>query len=64
MALISLADWARKNGIDPSNARQKVLRGNLPAQKIGRDWLIDEDTPNIDHRKAGLSKRWENADEK
>ncbi|MGN0558389.1 MAG: hypothetical protein ACI4IS_02945 [Acutalibacteraceae bacterium] len=51
MALISLPEWAKKNGIAPASARQKVLRGYLPAVKIGRNWLIDEDQPNVDNRK-------------
>ena len=62
MALISLKDWAIKNGITPDTARQKALRGNLPAQKIGREWLIEEDTVNIDNRitsqKYASEKQW------
>jgi hypothetical protein len=49
--LISIKEWAIKNGINPDTARQKILRGNLPeAQKIGRNWVIDEDVPNQDKR--------------
>lgn len=42
---IPLAEWARKNGINPANARQRALRGNLPAHKVGNVWLINELTP-------------------
>lgn len=48
--MISLAEWAEKNGILPDSARQKVLRGKLEAYKIGHYWVIDEDTPNTDSR--------------
>lgn len=49
--LISLADWARKNGMAGSTARQKALRGGFKtAVKVGRDWLIDEDEERIDLR--------------
>lgn len=62
MALIPLKDWATKNGITPDTARQKALRGNLPAQKIGREWLIEEDTVNVDNRitsqKYASEKQW------
>lgn len=49
--LISLKEWAARVGIDSSTARQKAGRGMLKtAVKIGRDWLIDEDEKNVDHR--------------
>lgn len=51
MALIALKKWAIQNNIQPASARQKALRGKLvTAQKIGRDWLIDEMEPNVDNR--------------
>ena len=41
--LISLADFARKNGRDPATARQRAARGAFKtAVKVGRDWLIDD----------------------
>lgn len=50
--LISLGEWAKKNGITPDTARQKALRGKYEtARKIGRNWVIDENEPNIDNRK-------------
>lgn len=48
--LIPLKQWAARVGIDPSNARHKIARGTLTAVKIGRDWLIEENTPNTDCR--------------
>lgn len=52
MGIISLGEWARKNGIDPATARQQAGRGKYKtAQKIARNWLIDENEKNIDRRK-------------
>lgn len=58
--LIPLADYARKNGRDPATARQMALRGGFQtAQKIGRDWLIDDQEPYPDRRvKTGQYKDW------
>lgn len=50
--LISLSEWARMNGIQPDTARQKALRGGFrTARKIGRNWVISKNEPNIDKRK-------------
>lgn len=50
--LISLGEWAKKNGITPDTARQNALRGKYKtARKIGRNWVIDENEPNTDNRK-------------
>lgn len=49
--LISLGEWATKNGIHPDTARQRAIRDVFQtARKIGRNWVIDEDEPLIDHR--------------
>lgn len=49
--LISLVEWSKKNGIDPATARQRAGRGAFEtAQKIGRNWVIDEDEKLVDHR--------------
>ena len=61
MAQITLKEWAERVGIDPATARQKAGRGKLPAVKMGRDWVIEEDTPNTDGRiKSGKYKDWRN----
>lgn len=49
--MMPLKEWAAREGIDPATARQKILRGQLEAVKIGRDWWIDKDTRNTDHRR-------------
>ena len=57
--LIPLKQWAERVGINPASARQKVIRGKLPAVKMRRDWVIEEDTPNTDGRiKSGKFKNW------
>ena len=59
MAMIPLKQWAERVGINPASARQKAARGNLPAVKMGRDWFIEETTPNIDNRiKDGKFINW------
>lgn len=50
--LISLAEYAAKNGRAERSARQMAERGGFQtAQKIGRNWVIDEDEPYPDRRK-------------
>ena len=60
MALITLKEYAIRLGKDPAVARQKANRnGFKTAQKIGRDWFIDEDEPYEDNReKSGKYKNW------
>lgn len=48
--LMSLAEYAKLHGVSPITVRQKAQRGTLEAQKIGRNWVIDRDTPYIDNR--------------
>ena len=61
MALIPLKEWAVSIGMNPANARQKAIRGTLPAVKMGRDWFIEESAQNIDKRvKSGDFKNWRN----
>lgn len=56
MSLISLGEWAKKNGIDPATARQRAGRGAFEtALKIGRNWVIDSEEKLIDHRKKELT---------
>lgn len=51
MAIISLKEYAIRHGKSPVSVRQKALRGNFrTAQKVGRDWVIDENEPYIDER--------------
>lgn len=52
MKLITLKEWAIKNGIKPDTARQKANRGGFEtAVKMGRDWMIDANEEPRDLRK-------------
>jgi len=64
MALISITDYAIKHGKKPVSARQKAARGGfLTAQKISRNWVIDEDEPYDDLRETtGEYKNWRKKD--
>lgn len=48
--LIPIKQWAELVGINPATARQKAGRGCISAVKMGRDWFIEENTPNTDNR--------------
>lgn len=49
---IPLKEWARRNCIDESTARQKARRGGFStAHKKGRDWFISEFELNFDGRR-------------
>ena len=58
MALISLAEYAKKNGRSVRQIRQKAAAGGFAtAQKIARNWVIEEGEPYIDKRiKSGKYK--------
>lgn len=50
--LISLVEYAKIHGRDPSTARQMALRGGFQtARKIGRNWVIEDSEPYPDHRR-------------
>ena len=49
--LISLVEYAERNGRNSATARQMAARGGFQtARKIGRNWIIDEDEPWPDRR--------------
>lgn len=50
--LISIKEYAKVHGKDLSSVRQKCQRGGFStAQKIGRDWFIDDAEEYSDRRK-------------
>lgn len=62
--MIPLKEWAIREGISPATARQKAIRGSIPAVKRGRDWFIDEREKNTDGRlKSGKYIGWRKASE-
>lgn len=57
MTLISLTEWAAREGITDSAARKKAVAGRLrTAQKIGRNWVIDDSEQNADYRRKEMTK--------
>ncbi|WP_097002726.1 hypothetical protein [Lacrimispora amygdalina] len=59
---IPLSEYAKRHYIDPATARQRAGRRSYKtAEKMGRDWFIDEDEPHQDNRvKSGKFKNWRN----
>lgn len=56
--LITLKEYARMNNVAAATVRQKILRGNLSATKMGRDWFIEDTQEYIDKRvKTGKYKK-------
>ena len=62
--LISLVEYAKSNGRDAATARQMALRGGFQtAQKIGRNWVIEDTEPWPDRRvKSGKYRDCRNKD--
>ena len=60
MTLISITEYANKFGKDPGNVRRMLLAGRLTGQKIGNQWVLDEDTPYPEDKrvKTGSYKSW------
>ena len=51
---VSLAEYAHMQKVSPDTVRQKILRGNLPAKKLGRNWCIRKNTPYTDNRRKNV----------
>lgn len=49
--LITLKEYADMHGKEVSSVRQKILRGNLPAVKMGKNWMLSKHTPYADMRR-------------
>ena len=51
MGLITAKEYAIKHGLDPATMRSRIFRGRIKtAQKLGRDWFLDEDEEMVDAR--------------
>jgi hypothetical protein len=49
--MISITEYAKRHGKSPVSARQMAERGRFKtAQKIARNWIIDENEPYPDAR--------------
>jgi excisionase family DNA binding protein len=54
MNLLTTQQAAERLGISQPRIYQLISEGRLPAQKIGRDYVIDEkDLKLVENRKAG-----------
>lgn len=50
MALISLAEFSKKHNKNDSYMRELAREGKIPAYKIGKMWVIDENAVVKDRR--------------
>jgi excisionase family DNA binding protein len=58
MKLLTAKQAAQILGVDDSRVRVLIREGRLPAQKIGRDWIILEpDLEFVKDRKPGRPKK-------
>lgn len=58
--MISLTEYAERNGRSPVTVRQKAQRRMLKtAVKVGKMWMIDEDEPLIDNRCRNTDDEWQ-----
>jgi len=54
MALITTAEAARQLGVSTRRVQALIKARRLPAEKVGRDWLINEfHLPLVAERKPG-----------
>ena len=62
MNLISTKDAAEKLGVSVLRVQQLIWAERLPAQKIGRDYVInEEDLQLVEERKPGRPRKQESA---
>ena len=58
--ILTTAQAAKILGVNDSRVRQFILAGRLPAQKLGRDWIIyEKDLSKVADRTPGRPKRKE-----
>jgi len=57
---LSISEWCALHGKDPGNVRRLIQQGRIPAEKIGKQWVIPADTqPPADKRvKSGKYRNW------
>ena len=58
MKLINTKKASEKLGVNAQRVRQLIAAGRLPAQKVGRDWIIRErDLVKVADRKPGRPRK-------
>jgi len=61
MSLISTKEAAEKLGVSVLRVQQLIWQNRLPAQKIGRDYVIkEEDLKFVENRKVGRPPKNDN----
>lgn len=57
---LSISEWCTLHGKDPGNVRKIIQQGRIPAEKIGKQWVIPSDAqPPADKRvKSGKYRDW------
>lgn len=62
---LSVTEWCALHGKDPGNVRKLIQQGRLPAEKIGKQWVIPADAqPPADKRvKSGKYRNWRKKEE-
>ena len=53
---LSVTKYARLHGKDPGNVRRLLASGRLNGQKVGRQWIITENTPYPDDSRITTGK--------
>lgn len=61
---LSVTEFAALHGKDPGNVRRLIQEGRIPAQKVGRQWVIPAQAqPPADRRvKSGRYRNWRRKD--
>lgn len=56
---LSVSEWCALHGKDGGNVRRMIQQGRIPAQKVGKQWVIAADVePPADLRvKSGKYKK-------
>ena len=58
MKILTTTQVAKILKVNDSRVRQLILSGRLPAQKLGRDWIIlEKDLSKVADRKPGRPKK-------
>ncbi len=58
MGNLNTTQAGKKLGISRIRVRQLINKGRLPAEKVGRDWVIKEkDLKKVMNRKPGRPKK-------
>lgn len=56
MTLLSVTEYANKHRKDPGNVRRMLLCGRLEGYKIGKQWVIDENSKYPDDKRVKTGK--------